>query len=92
LEGWELHEIAPERVEEELVEAGFELLHRGDSFIEKASSSLVAARRRPLGEGKRSGPRSLFSTPIRVVCYPVCSSFHFADFDFGTELEGFLPL
>jgi len=35
-------------VEEELVEAGFELLHREDSFIEKTQSSLVAARRPPL--------------------------------------------
>ena len=30
-----MHEIVSELMEEELVEAGFELLHREDSFIEK---------------------------------------------------------
>ena len=43
-------------MEEELVEAGFELLHREDSFIENSQSNLVAARRPPVGEGKRKGP------------------------------------
>ncbi len=48
--------MAPELVEEELVDAGFGLLHREDSFIGNSQSSLGAARRPPLGEGKRSGP------------------------------------
>jgi len=56
LKGRELQEIAPEWVEEKLVEARFELLHRKDSFFEKTQSSLVAARRPPLREGKRSSP------------------------------------
>jgi hypothetical protein len=47
LKGRELHEIALELMEEELVEAGFELLHREDSVIENSQSSLVAARRSP---------------------------------------------
>jgi len=56
LKGRELHEIASELVEEEPVEAGFELLHLEDSFSEISQSRLVAARRPPLGKRKRSGP------------------------------------
>jgi len=56
LKGRELHEIALELMAEELVEAGFELLHLEDSFSEASPSSLVAARRPPLGVGRRSGP------------------------------------
>ena len=51
-----MHEIALELMEEELVEAGFVLLHREDSVIDHSQSSLEAARRPPLGEGRRSGP------------------------------------
>jgi len=56
LKGRELHEIASELMEEELVETGFELLHLEESFSENSQSSLVAARRPPLGVGRRSGP------------------------------------
>jgi len=44
-------------MEEELVEAGFELLHREDSFIEKiAVEPGGGAPTAPLGAGKRSDP------------------------------------
>jgi hypothetical protein len=56
LRGRELHEIASELMEEELVKAGFELLHLEDSFSKNSQSRLVAARRPPLGVGRRSGP------------------------------------
>ncbi len=52
MKGRELHEIVSELMEEELVEAGFVLLHREDSFIGKSQSSLEAARRPPLGQGR----------------------------------------
>lgn len=88
----ERHEIAPELVEEELAEAGFELLYREDSFIENSQSSLVAARRPPVGEGKRSVPLFLSSTPRRVICYPPSSLSHLSNIDLGTELKGLQPL
>ncbi len=39
-------------MEEELVDAGFALLHREDSVIDNSQSSLKAARRPALGEGR----------------------------------------
>ncbi len=49
--------MAPELVEEELVEACFGLLHRKDSFIENvAVEPGGGAPAAPLGEGKRSCP------------------------------------
>lgn len=75
-------------MEEELVDTGFVLLHREDSVIDNSQSSLEAARRSPLGKGKRSGPRSPSSTAFRVICYPYkLINLILVSFDFGTELE-----